>query len=71
MLKKDRFLRIDLNRRVAFLDAVRTNEKEKFSQWEDTYKTTAVISPMNGKSILRNVVEDRPFQQATFYCACR
>jgi len=43
--------------RVAILDAVRTNEKEKLSQWEDTYKPTPVISPMNGKIILRNVVE--------------
>lgn len=43
--------------RVAILDAVRANEKEKLSQWEDTYKPTPVISPMNGKIILRNVVE--------------
>lgn len=43
--------------RVAILDAVRANEKEKLSQWEDTYKPTPVLSPMNGKIILRNVVE--------------
>ena len=39
--------------RVAILDAVRANEKEKLSQWEDTYKPTPVLSPMNGKIILR------------------
>lgn len=43
--------------RVAILDAVRANEKEKLSDWENTYKPTPVISPMNGKIILRNVVE--------------
>ncbi|MFA6913870.1 MAG: efflux RND transporter periplasmic adaptor subunit, partial [Endomicrobiia bacterium] len=43
--------------RVAILDAVRANEKENLSDWESTYKPTPVISPMNGKIILRNVVE--------------
>ncbi|MDD5020735.1 MAG: efflux RND transporter periplasmic adaptor subunit [Endomicrobiaceae bacterium] len=43
--------------RVAILDAVRANEKEKLSDWENTYKATPIISPMNGKIILRNVVE--------------
>lgn len=43
--------------RVAILDAVRANEKEKLSDWENTYKPTPIISPMNGKIILRNVVE--------------
>jgi macrolide-specific efflux system membrane fusion protein len=43
--------------RVAILDAVRANEKEKLSDWENTYKATPIISPMNGKVILRNVVE--------------
>jgi len=43
--------------RVAILDAVRANPKESLKNWEDTYKATPVISPMNGKIILRNVVE--------------
>jgi len=43
--------------RVAILDAVRANEKENLADWENTYKPTPVISPMNGKIILRNVVE--------------
>jgi len=43
--------------RVAILDAVRANPDEKLSDWENTYKATPVISPMNGKIILRNVVE--------------
>lgn len=43
--------------RVAILDAVRANPKENLKNWEDTYKATPVISPMNGKIILRNVVE--------------
>lgn len=43
--------------RVAILDAVRANPDENLSDWENTYKSTPVISPMNGKIILRNVVE--------------
>lgn len=43
--------------RVAILDAVRANERNNIAEWEDTYKPTPVISPMNGKIILRNVVE--------------
>ncbi|MFA7073709.1 MAG: efflux RND transporter periplasmic adaptor subunit [Endomicrobiaceae bacterium] len=43
--------------RVAILDAVRANEKENIADWENTYKPTPVISPMDGKIILRNVVE--------------
>lgn len=43
--------------RVAILDAVRANPDENIAEWENTYKATPVISPMNGKIILRNVVE--------------
>lgn len=43
--------------RVAILDAVRANPNEDIKEWENTYKPTPVISPMNGKIILRNVVE--------------
>lgn len=43
--------------RVAILDAVRANPNENIKEWENTYKPTPVISPMNGKIILRNVVE--------------
>ncbi|MBR4631915.1 MAG: efflux RND transporter periplasmic adaptor subunit [Elusimicrobia bacterium] len=43
--------------RVAILDAVRSNPNENIKDWENTYKATPVISPMNGKIILRNVVE--------------
>ena len=43
--------------RVAILDAVRANPNENIKDWENTYKATPVISPMNGKIILRNVVE--------------
>jgi len=43
--------------RVAILDAVRANPDEDIKDWEETYKATPVISPMNGKIILRNVVE--------------
>lgn len=43
--------------RVAILDAVRANPDENIKDWENTYKATPVISPMNGKIILRNVVE--------------
>ena len=45
------------NDRVAILDAVRSNPKESIDTWENTYKPTPVISPMNGKIILKNVVE--------------
>lgn len=45
------------NDRVAILDAVRTNENEDLAAWENTYKPTPVISPMDGKIILRAVVE--------------
>jgi macrolide-specific efflux system membrane fusion protein len=48
---------ISSNDRVAILDAVRANENEKLAEWENTYKPTPVISPMDGKIILRNVVE--------------
>jgi macrolide-specific efflux system membrane fusion protein len=41
--------------RVAILDAARAaGEDEK--KWEDTYKPTPIISPLNGTIILRNVV---------------
>lgn len=43
--------------RVAILDAVRANPDENIEEWENTYKATPVISPMNGKIILKNVVE--------------
>ena len=43
--------------RVAILDAVRANPNENIKDWENTYKATPVISPMNGRIILRNVVE--------------
>lgn len=43
--------------RVAILDAVRANPDENLADWENTYKATPVISPMNGRIILRNVVE--------------
>jgi len=45
------------NDRVAILDAVRANPEESVETWESTYKPTPVISPMNGKIILKNVVE--------------
>ncbi len=43
--------------RVAILDAVRANDAKNLKQWENTYKATPVVSPMDGKIILRNVVE--------------
>ena len=43
--------------RAAILDAARANPKENLKQWEDTYKATPVISPMDGTIILNAVVE--------------
>ncbi|NLO92220.1 MAG: HlyD family efflux transporter periplasmic adaptor subunit [Elusimicrobia bacterium] len=43
--------------RVAILDAARAKGPEEIKYWEDAYKATPVVSPLNGKVILRDVVE--------------
>ena len=43
--------------RVAILDAARAKGPEETKYWEDAYKATPVVSPLNGKVILRDVVE--------------
>ncbi|MCX5783721.1 MAG: efflux RND transporter periplasmic adaptor subunit [Elusimicrobia bacterium] len=43
--------------RMAIIDAARAKSREELAYWEDTYKSTPVISPITGRIILRKVVE--------------
>ena len=51
--------------RVAILDAARAKSDAELKYWEDTYKSTPVISPLDGKVILRNVVEGQTVSAST------
>jgi len=42
--------------RVAILDAARAQGPAVYKKWEDTYLPIPIISPLNGRIILRNVV---------------
>src|SRR3989339_118298 len=40
--------------RAALLDAARSQSEEEVKKWEDTYKPTPVIAPLNGFIVVRN-----------------
>lgn len=42
--------------RAAILDAARAKGPDEVKHWEDTYKPTPIIAPLDGTIILRNVV---------------
>lgn len=42
--------------RAAILDAARSQGPEAVKRWEDTYKPTPIVAPLNGIIILRNIV---------------
>jgi macrolide-specific efflux system membrane fusion protein len=42
--------------RAAILDAARGKGPEELAHWQDAYKPTPIVAPLNGTIILRNVV---------------
>jgi len=42
--------------RAAILDAARAKGPDELKRWQDTYKPTPIVAPLNGTVILRNVV---------------
>ena len=52
---------ISSNERAALLDSVRTQGSSEIKKWEDLYKATPVIAPINGTIILRNVEAGQSF----------
>jgi macrolide-specific efflux system membrane fusion protein len=42
--------------RAAILDAARAKGPDELKYWQDTYKPTPIVAPLNGVIILRNVV---------------
>lgn len=52
---------ISSNERAALLDSVRTQGSSEIKKWEDLYKPTPVIAPINGTIILRNVEAGQSF----------
>jgi macrolide-specific efflux system membrane fusion protein len=51
--------------RVAILDAASTKGPEEYAKWEDTYKPTPVISPLDGTVILVAVVQGQTLDTST------
>lgn len=51
--------------RVAILDAARARGADEVKYWEDAYKPTPVISPLNGRVILRNIVAGQTVNTST------
>lgn len=47
--------------RAALLDAVRTKGKEELDRWEDLYRPTPVIAPINGTLILKGMETGQSF----------
>ncbi len=41
--------------RAALLDAARMKDPEELQYWENAYKATPIIAPINGKVIVRNI----------------
>lgn len=52
---------ISSNERAALLDAVRTQGKEEIRKWENLYRPTPVVAPIDGTIILRNVETGQSF----------
>jgi len=51
--------------RVAILDAARAISEQEYKYWEDSYKPIKIISPLNGRIILRNIVEGQTVGSGT------
>lgn len=47
--------------RAALLDAVRTKGKEEMKRWEDLYRPTPVVAPIDGTLILKGVETGQSF----------
>ncbi|WPU63602.1 efflux RND transporter periplasmic adaptor subunit [Peredibacter starrii] len=47
--------------RAALLDSVRTKGDKEFKRWQDLYKPTPVIAPINGTLILRSMETGQSF----------
>lgn len=50
--------------RAALLDAARSQGEEEVKRWEENYRPTPVIAPINGTIILRNVESGQTFTNA-------
>jgi multidrug efflux pump subunit AcrA (membrane-fusion protein) len=53
------------NDRVAILDAARAISEEEYRKWEDSYKPIKVLAPIDGRIILRNIVEGQTVSGGT------
>ena len=49
------------NERAALIDAARAEGKKELKRWEELFKPTPVIAPIDGTIILRNVQEGQSF----------
>lgn len=62
VVKKGKILAwISSTERAALLDSVRTQGEKEIRKWEDLYKPTPVIAPIDGTIILRNVEAGQSF----------
>lgn len=62
VVKKGKVLAwISSSERAALLDSVRTQGDKEIKKWEDLYKATPVIAPINGTIILRSVESGQSF----------
>lgn len=52
------------NERAALIDAARSQGKKELKRWEQLFRPTPVIAPINGTVILRNVEEGQSFTNA-------
>lgn len=51
--------------RVAILDAARAISEKEYNYWQDSYKPIKILAPLNGKIILRNIVEGQTVGAST------
>jgi len=62
VVKKGKILAwISSTERAALLDSVRTQGAKEIKRWEELYKPTPVMAPINGTIILRNVEAGQTF----------
>jgi len=53
-IKKGQIIvRMSSSERAAMLDAARATSEEEFAKWQNVYKTTPIVAPMDGFIILR------------------
>jgi len=51
--------------RVAILDSARAMGDKEYKEWQDTYKPIRIIAPIDGRVILRNIVEGQTVGAST------